>query len=215
MKSYPITIVDDFFEDPDAIRKLGLLADYSIQNERWPGRRSSVYDINKRLFYHFGFKVFSLFGKKAPTSWTMELHFQKINPFSKDKWDKRNRGWVHSDRIAGFGGIVYLNKNPDKDTGTSIYKSKDGTFFSYNHEGDIMRKLYRGEKVDKKEYEEIYDEYHSQFVETVKVDNVYNRLLLFGPDVYHAVRTFGIEERLTMPFFMTDIGNSLTPLQRY
>ena len=213
MKSYPITIVDNFFEDPDAIRELGLLADYSKKNERWPGRRSAVHDINKRLFYYFGVKVFSLFGEQ-PISWTMELDFQKINPFSEDKWDKRNRGWVHADRISRFGGIVYLNKNPDRDTGTSIYKSKDGTFFSYDHEDDIMRKLYRGEKVDIKEYEQIYDEFHSQFVETVKVDNVYNRLVLFGPDVYHAARTFGTEDRLTMSFFMSDIGNTLTPLQR-
>ena len=92
-----------------------------------------------------GNKILSIF-QQNPNKWRIILQFQKIQPFSQNKWDRVNRGRVHSDgdECSGvkFGGIIYLNKNVDKDTGTSIYKSKNG-FHTYEpHEIDQKKKLY-------------------------------------------------------------------------
>ena len=211
MKSYPLTIIDDFFVDPDYIRNLALSVDYPHSDQRWPGRRSEqIYKIDRMLFDYVGNKILSIFGDK-PEAWDMAMNFQKIVPFSDDKWDVTNRGWVHVDSRVQFGGVIYLNKNPDIDTGTSVYRTKKG----YNqYDSDIKERLYTGQDVDRDEYIKEYNRYHDEFIETIKIDNVYNRLVLFGGDTYHGVRTIGTEERLTIAFFCNNAYKYINPLLR-
>ena len=62
MKSYPLTIIDDFFVDPDYIRNLALSVDYPHSDQRWPGRRSEkIYKIDRMLFDYVGNKILSIF----------------------------------------------------------------------------------------------------------------------------------------------------------
>ena len=216
MKSYPVTIVDDFFTDPDYVRDLALSSKYIESDPRWPGRRTDyLKSIDETLFHYVGNKLFNIFSTSSPEYWNIKMHFQKIYPFSEDKWDRRNRGWVHYDSNELFGGIIYLTKNPDPDTGTSIYKTKNGLYNYTNQQHSMKIKLYNGDDLDIDEYNKHYDEYHNQFVETVKVDNVYNRLLIFGGDVLHGVRTVGLEERITISFFCNTVQNYTNPLMRY
>ena len=71
-----------------------------------------------------------------------------------------------------------------------------------------------GNPIDDDEYNKAYNSYHDQFEETVKVKNVYNRLVLFNSTSLHAVQTYGTKERLTMAFFNNYIQNTLPPLYR-
>jgi hypothetical protein len=203
MIRYPIIVQDDFFEDPDAIVELANSVDYHDGSSAWPGKRTDhLQEVNQRFFDYFTGKVFSAFGL-VPSGAQMEATFQKIIPFSKDKWDIKNRGWVHVDAANSvvFGGIVYLNKNADKDTGTSIYRPKEGFYYDHPEERKMKRKLYAGEDVTDEEYAEKYNSYNDQFEETIKVDNIYNRFFAFPNTAWHGVRTYGTEERLTIPFF--------------
>ena len=211
MKSYPVTIIDDFFDDPDYVRNLGLSVEYPNHSEKWPGRRSfTIQTFDYSLFNHIGNKIFSIFGT-PPENWNMDIQFQKIVPFSSDKWDITNRGHIHRDYNSHFGGVIYLNKNPDIDTGTSVYRTKKG----YNqYDSDIKERLYTGQDVDRDEYIREYNLYHDEFIETIKIDNVYNRLVLFGGDTYHGVRTIGTEERLTIAFFCNNAYKYINPLLR-
>ena len=221
--NYPVTIVDDFFLDPNAIRDFALSLDYPMVGSHYPGKRSNfLHEVDFKFFNYFGNKIFSLFGT-PPLQWGMNVNFQKIEPYAEDKWDRKNRGWIHKDNqstknIEGsiFGGIVYLNPNPDPDTGTSIYKLKS----SFNKESKnafILREShFRNKDVDCDEYKKYYDEYHQQFIETIKVSNLYNRLLLVGSDVPHTSPSFGTEDRYTLNFFATSISATVKPpLQRY
>ena len=45
--------------------------------------------------------------------------------------------------------------------------------------------------------------------ETVKVENVYNRLFAFNGRSWHGVKTFGSDERLTLVFFFKYLTISL------
>ena len=56
--------------------------------------------------------------------------------------------------------------------------------------------------------------HHNQFEETIKIKNIYNRLVLFNSDTLHAVQTYGTKERLTIPFFNNYIQTKLPPLYR-
>tara|TARA_Y100001973_G_C5103838_1_gene284090 strand:+ start:65 stop:688 length:624 start_codon:yes stop_codon:yes gene_type:complete len=203
MIKYPIIVVDDFFEDPDSILDLSTSVDYPINLSDWPGKRSpSLYDIDPKFYDYFKKKVFTAFGLE-PISSSLRAGFQKIIPYSKDKWNLKNCGWVHKDEGNDilFGGIVYLSKNPEKDTGTSIYKSKKGYSYFNSEEDYMKKKLYGGEYIDDEQYNKVYNEYHDQFIETIKVENVYNRMVCFPSTTWHGVQTFGTEERLTIAFF--------------
>ena len=163
-----------------------------------------------RLFDFICTKITHLFYDTCK-SWTYEITFQKVNPFSKNQYDKKNCGWVHSDEY-NFGGVIFLTKNPDDDTGVNIYKSKNGHHSITSQEEQIKNTHFLGSIVDDDSFNQSYDTYHNQFEETIKIKNIYNRLVLFNNDTLHAVQTYGTKERLTIPIFNTNIGNKLTPL---
>ena len=68
--------------------------------------------------------------------------------------------------------------------------------------------------VDDNTFNQAYNTYHDQFEETIKIKNVYNRLVLFNNNTLHAVQTYGTKERLTIPFFNNYIQTKLPPLYR-
>ena len=216
---YPVTIVDNFLPDPDKIVQLSTqYSYYKDVNGNWPGERTEcLSQLNADLYNYLGEKIHKLFYENLPR-WQMEISFQKTVPFASDIEASKsifNRGWIHDDYSSLFGGIIYLNKNPDEDTGTSIYKIKNG-YFSHAFESmKIKGSFYRGEQVDAQEYEKHWNIVNSQYEETVTVKNVYNRMMMFGSHVHHGVQTFGYSQpRLTLAFFARNMSGSIAPLIR-
>ena len=214
--TYPVTIVDDFFDDPDEIVKLAEeLKWYPPETGNWPGLRTKQLHLeNDRLFTYFGEKIHHLFHDSIPAYWELQAHFQKIEPFADDQWDKRNQGWVHQDIDTWFGGIVYLSKNPCPNSGTSVFTPKHG--FSHQRPEEIAQKekLYKKGVVDIDEYNEAWDSMREQYTETVTVENIYNRFVLFSGKTHHGVKTFGTKPRLTLNFFGMNMTGHLPPLLR-
>lgn len=214
--TYPVTIVDDFFDDPDKIVELAEeLKWYQPDTGNWPGTRTKQLHIeNERFFNYFGQKIHHLFHDTHPSYWELQAHFQKIKPFSDDQWDKRNQGWIHQDLDTWFGGIVYLTKDPEPDTGTSVYKTKNGFSLQYVSELKMKEKWYLGEDVSDEDYDAAFNAMSEQYQETVTIENVYNRLVLFNNKTYHGVKTFGSKPRLTLNFFGMSMTGKIPPLQR-
>ena len=214
--TYPITIVDDFFEDPDAIVKMANeLKYYPPDTGNWPGMRTKqLHVVEDRFFQYFGEKIMLLFHDNTPEYWKLQSHFQKILPFHEDQYDKLNRGWIHQDLDTYFGGIVYLTKDPEPDTGTSIYKTTTGFAMQYASELKLKERKYRGEEVDREEYCKAYDAAHAQYKESVKIENVYDRFVMFNNKTHHGVQTFGTKERLTLNFFGMEVTGKKPPLVR-
>ena len=214
--TYPITIVDDFFEDPDGIVEMANeLRYYTPNTGNWPGQRTKNLHVEEpRFFTHFGTKLHLLFYETVPEYWNLQCHFQMIHPFCDDKNSKKNRGWIHKDIDTWFGGIVYLKKDPEPNTGTSVYKVKRG--FSHQYAEEIQQKeaLYRSEDVSDFDYTKAYDSMRDQFEETVSVANVYNRFVMFNGNTHHGVQTFGTTPRLTLNFFGMAQTGKLPPLLR-
>ena len=214
--TYPITIVDDFFDDPDGIVEMANELKYYTPNSgNWPGTRTKNLHIeDKRFFNYFGQKLHLLFYETVPEYWNLQCHFQLIDPFCEDKYSKKNRGWIHKDIDTWFGGIVYLQKDPEPDTGTSAYRVKRGFSHQFADEINIKEMQYRSENVDDAEYDKAYDAMRNQFEETVSIANVYNRFVLFNNVTHHGVQTFGTKPRLTLNFFGMGQTGKLPPLLR-
>ena len=171
--SYPLVIKDNFFPDADSIfefcNKLDLIDNPSYAN--YPGDRAScLSNTNKKLYLFISQKIFHILHDKLPSYYRMDIEFQKIYPFVKDdKWDRKNRGWVHTDKCL-FGGVIYLDKNPDKDAGTSIYKSKDGFDVPLTHESQLVKeKNFAGGQIYDEEYNKAYDVTRNQYEEILRI----------------------------------------------
>ena len=188
--SYPVTIVDNFFDKPDLIyHHLKHLEYLPNTGGSYPGERSSqLKEINPQLFNEFTFRLFGLFYNTCPTTFCLSASFQRIYPFSKEKYSKFNRGWIHTDgKSAEFGGVLYLNKNPEEDTGTDIYESVTGCYNRDDKADNLKRLLYMNQLGDRKEeYEQAFDNNNSHYIKTVSVQNRYNRLVLFRSNRWHS-----------------------------
>ena len=70
-------------------------------------------------------------------------------------------------------------------------------------------------EIDKDAYENVKKFYDDSFEETVRVENIYNRLFMFSGTNYHGVPNFGTKPRLTIAFFGRGIIDTTpTPLNR-
>jgi len=240
---FPICI-DNFFENPDEIRKLGLsLEKKSELTGRWPGKRSAeIVNFDKELQIKIIEKILSCYFDlefQTVFRWAeAHLYFQDISNFDENKNSVKNRGWIHRDtnhwdkRVA-FSGLIYLTPDIDLNAGTSIYQLKKDRLPFWEPpitmkkdqviEGDyspcwIQKGLnYTHKLKDEILYEKTLLEYEENFIETIRFQNVYNRLIIYDTSDYHRANSFYSEKesRLTLVFFIKGIEyNGRWPLER-
>lgn len=204
----PTTVVDNFFEDPIAIRKYALSLDYELDPEgRWPGKRSkNLHIINRGLFDNICEKFFSLFydvENDENLRWTVKAAFQLTDSSYEE-------GWVHSD-LSLISAVIYLNDNPDPNTGTTIYKPKTvGTKMLHTEE--------KIRQIRNKNNGNYRKENNEQFEESIIIKNKFNRLVAFDGYSYHGANMFegSTEEtsRLTLVFFVEELRGNKYPIQK-
>lgn len=207
MNHFPITIVDDFYDHPDDVRNYALSLDYEKSSTGdWPGERSELLsNINEKLFTEFGKKILSLFFDLDEVELECDINtgFQKIHSLSKDENDIRNQGWIHLDDESFLSGVIYLNPDPKQNWGTSIYNLKKGKIDNSTQNTKFLH-YSNSSLFDITEYEKEKQEYNNKFIETIKIENVYNRLIIFEKGVYHGVPNYYSDDdcRLTQVFFI-------------
>lgn len=208
----PTTVVDNFFDNPDAVREFALAQEFTADPEhRWPGKRSRfLHEINPELFSHVHNKFFNLFysqtlgSEEYPYTYRAHTMFQLIDSNHKV-------GWVHWDQQL-ITVIIYLNKNPNKDAGTAIYSNKnDGANVIHD---DKKRALFSG-AISEEEGEKYRLENNNRFQEEIVVKNKYNRLLAFDAHLPHGVQDYSSndEPRLTLVSFIGVFHAQHTPIQ--
>lgn len=216
---YPLTIIDNFFEEPDRIVEQSKQYEFKKTDGRWPGIRTDLFGvINPDLNRYIAEKLGRLFYFDKIADWRLYSCFQKCPARHEDQWHPKNRGWIHLDGTVHFGGIIFLDKNPVEDTGTSIYRLKYGHHIVDEEANSVKYAHFLEEDVPDDVYVKAYNRCHDDFEETVKVENVYNRLMLFNNQTYHGVQTYGTmdtDDRLTIAFFgMFHSWEQTPPLQR-
>jgi hypothetical protein len=204
----PTTIVDGFFNDPDAVRELALKQEFSSDPEnKWPGKRSKpLHEIDPELFKYVNNKFLNLFYPdvmgSTPYLYTAMSNFQLIDSSYK-------AGWVHVD-TALITIIIYLNRNPNKEAGTIIYSPKnEGTGGIH---GEQKRNLFRG-AIDEDEGGKYRQENNDRFKEEIIVKNKFNRLFAFDANLQHGVQDFSNDEpRLTLVSFIYNLQSNNYPI---
>jgi hypothetical protein len=219
MQNYPSVVMDNFYNNADEIRQYALSQKFfHAENSVHPGKRTkSLFDIDKEFNSFCIGKFLSLFYDLDHTEikWNAETRFQLIEPYHNDPNHILNKSFIHTDGNCLIAGVVYLNPEPNCDSGTSFYTpNKSLGLIDTNN---AIRKIYYNNRTQEEQYIKELEHNHKNFNETVIVKNVYNRIVAYDSNVFHTSTSVhaGNEPRLTQVFFIFDININLrSPLTR-
>jgi hypothetical protein len=205
MKLYPVTVISDFYENPDEIRKYALAQKYTYCHEMkgidyvFPGSRTKeLRELSQSLYEKVCKKLISVFHlpEHDVMRWQINTSFQIVE-------GEYGHGLIHQDQNTVFAGVLYLSPDAPLNSGTSLFRRNS------NYDEEMYWKLIKENDERFKRKESIDFSYHEMFDEIVRVNNVYNSLILFEGDIYHCANQFFGEtkqdSRLAQVFFITKI----------
>lgn len=205
MKLYPVTVISEFYENPDEIRKYALAQKYTYCHEMkdieyvFPGSRTKeLRDLSQSLYEKVCKKLISAFHipEHDVMRWQINTSFQIVE-------GEYDHGLIHQDQNTIFAGVLYLTPDAPLDSGTSLFRKNA----SYDEDSYWKRIKENDERFKRKE--PIDFSYHEMFDEVVRVNNVYNSLILFEGDIHHCANNFfgktRQDSRLAQVFFITKI----------
>ncbi len=218
MNLYPVTIVENFYENPDAIRKFALAQKYTFCHERpnveyvYPGSRTKdLFDLDSGLQEKICKKLVSVFhnAEYDYMRWALSTNFQSVTAEYK-------QGVIHTDHNTIFAAVLYLTPEAPLNSGTSLFK-KNKSF----DEKKYLQALDDNDARFKAGDIEMDTTYHSMFDEIVRVNNIYNTLIIYEGRHFHAANQFFgktlKDSRLAQVFFVSKIDaqkQSVFPLSR-
>jgi hypothetical protein len=213
---FPTTCIDNFFDNPKAVKELAYSLEYSSDPAgNFPGTRTKpLHVVAPEYNDFFNRKLFSLFYdfKEHQINWDVQSYFQLIEPYGED--EELNVGWVHRDNATVLAGVVYLNEDASLASGTSLFNPKHIGAIAINS-ADKQNFYKLNNKISKAEYIEKRNENNNLFTETVTVGNVYNRLVCYDGATYHRANNFNSgtnEPRLTQVFFVNKVVADWFPI---
>lgn len=194
---------DNFFEDTQSILTLANKQEYTGDN-RWPGKRTiNLLESTDPITKEFGI----FFAKKIAreifpgiSRFVIHISFHKNDVYNDAE---SNEGWIHSDDV-NLSGLVYLNQAEQNfNSGTSIFLKKGSQDF--NKTDFPSRKEFNTSGVATEEYKKDLKNNHNNFEETIRVGNVFNRIVAYDAKSWHRpndFRTTSGEPRTTLLFFI-------------
>jgi Family of unknown function (DUF6445) len=218
MNLYPVTIVENFYENPDAIRQFALAQKYTFCRDVekidyvYPGcRTQDLSYLDKELFDKICTKLISIFHNTEHDHmrWLITTSFQSVSA-------EYDQGVIHTDSNTIFAAVLYLTPDAPLNAGTSLFKPNknfdEAKYQAALEENDVKFKT--GEI-------KMSTDYHRMFDEIVRVNNVYNTLILYEGRHYHAANQFFgktlQDSRLAQVFFINKIDaqkHSVFPINR-
>ena len=206
MNLYPVTIIENFYENPDAIRKFALAQEYTFCHDRlnmeyvYPGSRTKdLFDLDSKLHEKICKKLVSVYhnAEYDLMRWAISTSFQSVSA-------EYGQGVIHTDHNTVFAAVLYLTPDAPLNGGTSLFK--------------------KNKMFDEKKYQQALDDndarfkageiamdtsYHSMFDEIVRVNNMYNTLIIYEGRHFHAANHFFgktlNDSRLAQVFFVNKI----------
>lgn len=205
MNHYNI-VQDNFFKNPEYVLQLASQFEYEDASSlgddyRWTGQRTKCLSKLNYTFYN------SVIAKVLQNYNYTKVNFKAGLVFQKAT-QEYNGGWVHRDNgIITF--IIYLNKNTNLEGGTSFYEPNK----NYSAEREIFlvsKKQESFKNIDSiNKYEKYRLENNNQYNETIRVNNVFNRLVSFEGNVPHGANSYiefdNNNPRLTLVGFVESI----------
>lgn len=204
-----IHIIDDFYENPDALRKLALKTVYKNYGEQqnYPG-----YESVKAFYTYDIVKKFEGILKQSIVYDPRKFVFGKFRYSVESDLAKTK---IHLDWPVHWTGIVYLSKDRHSSGGLGIYQHLETGITRLQASPNFYQK-YGCKSIEEFDARYIYPNSSNvekwSLIEEIPIK--FNRLILFpGSEYFHSItEQFGntIEDaRLTQNFFFSTSGNNV------
>ena len=200
----PIYIIDDFYKDPDAVRKKALSLEYYgfINSPWWVASVERMGDgqtyVHSKGTVHKTQHQKNIFNKLiSPEEISSDWHGVEPSGGYNGAFHVRVKKpppameEIHNDctiieNIHGWSGILYLTPNAPIESGTNFYRCED------TDEMYQMRSVYEGEN--------LYDNNCKNYIKEFTIDNIYNRCILFKAEIFHSASSgFGTTTQVQRP----------------
>lgn len=154
-----LMIVDNFYSDPDSVRKYALNQEFNVKGN-YPGARSKPWlpdDVKAAIEFWI----------KPHSGPVVNWHEGSGYTGAFQITTAQDRTWIHSDHFNGWAGVCYLTPDAPYTGGTGLYRHRaSGEFSRTNND-------YEGYDYTKWD---LFD----------RVGNRYNRLILYRGNLFHA-----------------------------
>ena len=190
-----LMVIDNFYTNALETRNYILTQEFKVRGN-YPGQRTTskannhLKEMIEGYIQHFAGKI---------VDWRMPVEGNDNSTIYNGAFQyatSRDRTWIHNDGWNNWAGVLYLTPNAPVNSGTGIYRFKDGT-------RNVDEAKARGNIKILDEYSQDYTKW--ELVD--KVGNVFNRLVLFNSKQYHAsMDYFGTNKengRLFQVFFFS------------
>lgn len=202
----PTIIIDNFFPNPDDVRSYALsLQDwYPDEKLAWPGIRTKKLHLFAKEYHDsIAWSIYNCFSTHITTKYNAFVKFDCMFHLVEEKY---LGGWIHDDgNDLDFAGLVYLNPNPSVDSGTSLYHHMTDTLEYFDDETHALKKKFFSDPTSQSDYLDLNQKRAKQFSEVTKIENVYNRCVIYDSRTWHSAnKYFGNtreNSRLTLVFF--------------
>lgn len=183
-----LIIADNFYDEPDEVRNFALSQDFSVSGN-YPGNRTKSF-LNESTKSVINGLVSHAAG--GVTNWLLDENGDGYTG-AFQICTSSDRTWIHSDYNNMWAGVCYLTPDAPLSSGTALYRHKESQErFSINNvdHGYDSRDYTKWEVVD-------------------RIGNIYNRLILYPGNLYHAsLDYFGNslhDSRLFQTFFFNTL----------
>lgn len=160
-----LIVVDNFYSDVDSVRQLALSQEYSVRGN-YPGLRTKSFltDSAKEVINSIVLHV-----SGGVTDWLLDENNDGYTG-AFQICTASDRTWIHSDYNNMWAGVCYLTPNAPLSSGTAFYMHKET-----GNTKAIGTVDYGEDSQDNTKWEM-----------TDRVCNIYNRLILFRGNLFHA-----------------------------
>ena len=210
---YPITIIDDFLDNPNTVVNWAKKLEYNYHPQRpYPGKRTeNLMQISNDFCFEISQKILRLFYENPPLDYGASLNFDIIE---KNIYEE---GWVHQDQ-GNLSFVIYLNKVYNFNSGTSIYRKKSSIPYlpSNNNLLKIKTEDYLKKKISERG-REARNKWNSSYEKILEIQPLYNRLAIYPSSQPHSANLLDTgtnEDRFLLVGTLRNLPSSNPPLER-
>lgn len=168
-----IHIIDNFYDNPILVREHILGLDFTADQENYSYYTGAA-DVTCKVPEHLLMLVQNITQRKISRFYS---HARYIT------YEQQNSSWVHRDAHADVAAMIYLTPNAPLSTGTS--------FFRHNDKNVMEEHLTNSDSEEfKRETSDI-----TRWTETIRINNIFNRCIVFDTNMYHRSTCNGFGDR--------------------
>jgi hypothetical protein len=172
-------VLDNFFEDPFAVREKALAKPFTNETGHFPGARS-VNEFHFRELHELCLNAGTLLSKSG----ALKIH----SPCFQFMGKGQRKSYIHSDPMAGYAGIVFLGEKPGTYPGTSFFRHKQTGLDSFKSEDkEWIRQTFPNTAAFKSAEDLLdWDRFNTKkWKKVITLDAAFNRLILFPAELLH------------------------------